>query len=190
MSDSRRGKLVIFSGPSAGVGKDTILKMFLAKHPDWHQPPSTTTRPARLGEVNGRDMNFIGREGFEAKKAKDEFLEAVLVDNNQWYGTLREPVETLLNNGKNVILRIEVRGALIIKKAIPEAITVFVKPDNWESLEKRIRERGSEDEQAINRRLALAKTELPYQDKYDKIIVNPTGYPERALADLEKALGI
>src|SRR5688572_2182162 len=185
MVAAKQGKLVIISGASAGVGKDTILKLFLAEHPDWVQPVSTTTREPRPGEIDGKDMNFVDRATFESWKEQGKFLEAVLVDNNQWYGTLREPVESLLAEGKNVILRIDVRGALMIKELMPGAITVFINADSWEALEERIRARGTEDKAAIERKLELAKTELPYQDKYDHTIVNPADHPEQAVAELE-----
>lgn len=185
-----RGKLVVISGPSAGVGKDTILKMFLQKHPDWVQPTSTTTRAAREGELNGKDMIFVDQATFEQWQKDNSFLESIQVDNGQWYGTQKEPVERALINGKNVILRIDVRGAMVIKEKIPEAILVFITAENEEALEQRIRNRGSEDEAGIQRRLELAKSELPYAAKYDHVVVNPTGHPEQALVDLEKAIGI
>lgn len=184
----QRGKLIIISGPSAGVGKDTVIKMFLAKHRDWHMPPSVTTREPRLGEIDGKDMKFVQRAVFEKWQKENKFLESVLVDNNQWYGTLREPVEELLKQGKNIILRKDVQGALIIKKTMPETILVFMNAENWESLEKRIKSRATEDEKAVQRKLALAKTELPYQEKYDHVIINPTGHPEQALKSLEKII--
>jgi guanylate kinase len=184
----KKGKLVVVSGPSAGVGKDTILKMFLDKHPEWHMPPSTTTRPPRPGEVDGKDMQFVDRPTFEKWQKDSKFLESILVNDNQWYGTLREPVETLLAEGKNVILRKDVRGALLIKKAIPQTKLIFITAENWEALKRRIRARGTETEEGIKKRLELAKKELTYQDKYDHIIINPTGHPEKALKQLESVV--
>lgn len=185
----KKGKLVVVSGPSAGVGKDTILKMFLYKHPEWHMPPSTTTREPRPGEVDGKDMQFVDRATFEKWQKDGRFLESILVNDNQWYGTLRAPVEKLLSSGKNVILRKDVRGALIIKKAISEAKLIFITAESWEALEKRIRMRGTETEEGIKKRLELAKKELTYQDKYDHVIINPTGHPEKALKQLELIVG-
>lgn len=183
-----KGKLVVFSGPSAGVGKDTVLKMFLEKHPDWVMPASVTTRLRREGEVDGKDMVFVDGRTFEQWKREGKFLEAIKVDDNKWYGTLSKPVEQALNSGKNVILRKEVRGAFVIKEKMPEAKLVFITAENEKVLEERIRHRGTENEEAIQRRLRLAKTELTYKDKYDVIIVNPTGHPEKAVAELEKAV--
>ncbi len=181
----QKGKLLVISGPSAGVGKDTILKMFLQKHPDWSMPPSVTTRAPRMGEIDGRDMTFVAEKQFKNWQAEGKFLEAVLVDNNKWYGTLRAPVEELLEAGKNVILRKDVRGCMLIKKTMPEATLVFIAAENLEILEQRIRARGTEDEVSIKRRLNLAKSEMAYQDKFDYMVVNPSGHPEKALAEIE-----
>lgn len=181
------GKFVIISGPSAGAGKDTVLNMFLAKHDDWHLPPSVTTRKPRQGEVHGRDMIFVDEPTFRVWQEQDKFLET---DHHAlaWYGTLREPVEQLLNKGKNIILRIDVNGALVIKESIPKAILIFVTAENWEALEKRIRGRATEDEKAINHRLKLAQQELKFKDKYDFIVINPSGHPEKAVEELENIL--
>lgn len=180
----------MISGPSAGVGKDTILKMFLQKHPDWVQPTSTTTREPREGEVDGKDMTFVDRETFKQWQKEDTFIESIQVDNGQWYGTQREPVERALINGKNVILRIDVRGAMVLKEKMPEAMLVFITAESEEALEQRIRNRGAENEEGIQRRLELAKSELPYAAKYDHVITNPTGHPEQALTDLQKAINL
>jgi guanylate kinase len=181
------GKLVVVSGPS-GVGKDTVINVFLKKHPDWSMPESTTTRARRGGEKHKNDMQFISKATFEKWQEEGKFLESVLVDNNQWYGTLRKPVEDLMSRGKNVLLRKDVRGAQIIKDTIPETILVFVVAENWEAIEKRIRARGTEDEESIQRRLALAKTELPYQGKYDFVITNHTNHPEQAVKALTQQI--
>lgn len=185
---SSTNKLVVFSGPSAGVGKDTLINMFLNKHPDWVMPVSATTRKPRKGEVDGRDMQFVAREDFEKWQAQDKFLESVLVDDGQWYGTLKTPVEEALKKGKNVILRKDVRGALIIKQKMTQAVLMFITAENFEALEGRIRNRGTEDDQSIVRRLKLAQQELSYQDQFDHVIINPTGHPEKALAELENIL--
>jgi guanylate kinase len=184
----KSGKLVVISGPSAGAGKNTLLKMFLAKHPDWHSPPSTTTRQPRPGGADGKDMQFVDVPTFEQWQKEDKFLETDF-HADAWYGTLKEPVERLIRAGKSIMFVKDVRGGLKLKQAIPETILVFLNAENWEALEKRFRARGTEDETAITRRLALAKTELTYQSQFDFRIINPTGHPEKALADLETALG-
>lgn len=179
----KTGKLLVISGPSAGAGKDTILKLLLEADPTWHQPPSTTTRQPRTGETPGKDMNFISKDEFASLKDEGKFLET---DNHadHWYGTLQKPVEDLLRQGEKVVLRVDVNGALQIKKKLPEAILVFIKVENMHELEKRIRARATEDDATIKSRLALAKQEMPMQTKFDHTIVNPPWHPEVALQEL------
>jgi guanylate kinase len=184
-----KGKLLVISGPSAGVGKDTILKLFMAKHPDWQHPPSVTTRSPRAGEVEGVDYIFISRKEFKDKISKSEFMEWEETAGN-YYGTLKTPIEDLLNNGQSIIIRKDVRGALSVKKLQPHAITICLLPDEWASLEKRFRSRATESEEEIKARLKLAKQELKLQSEFDHMIINPHGQPEKALAEVEKAVGL
>ncbi|PJE65503.1 guanylate kinase [Candidatus Saccharibacteria bacterium CG10_big_fil_rev_8_21_14_0_10_47_8] len=184
----KQGKLLIISGPSAGVGKDTILRMFLEKHPDWYQPTSTTTRPLRPGEKEEKRMNSVTTETFKKWQTEDKFLETDF-HAGHWYGTLREPVEKLLSEGQNVVLRIDVNGSMQIKNQMPEAVTVFIEAESPEALEVRIRERGSETEEQIQSRLKLAKKELRYKKFFDHRVVNPQNRPEEALGAVERATG-
>ncbi|MBI2589095.1 guanylate kinase [Candidatus Saccharibacteria bacterium] len=183
-----KGKLVIISGPSAGVGKDTIVRMFLKIHPDWLELPSVTTRPMRAGEIEGLDYYFVDRPTFEKKVKSGEFLEWVET-TGQLYGTLKEPVERMQRTGKNIIMRKDVRGALAIKKVWPKAITVCLLPDKWEALEQQFRKRATETEVLIQARLELAKEELTYQSHFDHLIINPYNRPKVAVAAVEKAAG-
>src|SRR5260221_6477694 len=130
----QEGKLAIISGPSAGVGKDTVMRLFLAKHVDWHHPASVTTRNPRKGEIHGHDMMFVDQPTFEKWQKQAKFLETDY-HANAWYGTLHNPVQQLLDQGKNIILRVDVNGALVIKKAMPEAILIFITDENCEDLE-------------------------------------------------------
>lgn len=182
-----KGKLLVISGPSAGVGKDTIVKLFLAKHPDWRKPPSLSTRKPRVGEVDGKDYIFINEQEFRQRIQEGELLEWAEVTGNL-YGTLRHPVEEALNAGRNVLLRKEYRGARAIKEALPAATTVFLVAENETALEKRIRARATDDEAVIEQRLQLAKQELTHKDEFDFVVVNPSGRPEEALAAIEKAI--
>lgn len=182
------GRLLVISGPS-GAGKDTILAMFRSKYPDWAHPVSFTTRSPRSGEVDGEDMNFITRDQFEAWIDAGKFLEWFETADNL-YGTLRRPIEELLQSGKNIVLRKDVRGAVAIKKALPQATIVIIVPDNEENLEKHLRVRAKDSEEVISKRLEISKRELAYKDQFDHVIVNPEGHPERALSDLEKILGL
>src|SRR3989344_2887313 len=167
-----KGKLLVISGPSAGVGKDTILRMFLERHPDWHQPPSTTTRPLRPGEKEGKDMTSVPTEEFKRWQAEGRFLETDF-HADHWYGTLRKPVEDSLAEGRNVVLRIDVNGSRQVKHQIPEAVLVFIDAESPEVLEARIRTRRSETEEQIRDRLELAKKELKHKKHFDHVVVNP-----------------
>ncbi|MBI1952411.1 guanylate kinase [Candidatus Saccharibacteria bacterium] len=180
-----KGKLLIISGPS-GVGKDTIVKAFRAKHPDWLEPPSVTTRQPRNGEIEGIDYYFVDRQTFEKKINAGEFLEWVETTGHL-YGTPKDPVEKMLDDGKDIIVRKDVRGALEIKKTIPKAITVCLLPDEWEALEHRFRGRATDSEELLQSRLELAKEELTYKKHFDHLIINPHNQPEEALAAIEKA---
>lgn len=182
-----KGKLVIITGPSAGVGKDTIVQLFLKKHPDWVHPVSTTTRPIRPGEQEGLNYHFVSREQFKKAQAANEFLEAFEI-NSQWYGTLAQPLEQLLEEGRNIILRKDVQGALAIKKMMPEAVAIFLGAETPEVLEQRIRDRQTETEIQIRQRLELAKEEMKSAPQFDHVIVNPTGHPEEAVTEIEKIM--
>jgi guanylate kinase len=181
-------KLLVISGTSAGAGKDTLMKMFIKKHSGWKQPPSTTTRAPRSGEVDGVDYYFVSKESFEQQMQNGEFLEADFHAGN-WYGTLKKPVEELLAAGENIVLRKDVNGSVEIKKKIPQAIVVFIDVESMEVLESRIRQRNLDSEQEILERLNLAKKEMELKKHFDHVIINPHNRPEQALSVIEKAAG-
>lgn len=181
-----KGKLLIISGPS-GVGKDTIVKMFRHKHPDWQEPPSLTTRKPRTSEIEGRDYYFVDRSTFEKKAKRGELLEWVET-TGCLYGTLKKPIEKLLEEGKNIIVRKDVRGALEIKKTIPKTITICLLPEEWGNLEKQFRGRGTDSEELTQSRLKLAKEELTYKKHFDHLIINPNNRPEEAVVAIEKTI--
>ncbi len=180
-----KGKLLIITGPSAGVGKDTLLHMFLERHPDWYHPPSTTTRPLRPSEEQRKDMNSVTAGQFKKWQIESKFLETDF-HADHWYGTLRGPVQDLLSEGRNVVLRVDVNGTMQIKHQIPEAITVFIEAENLETLEARIRARRSETEEQIQDRLKLAKKEMKYKRYFDHIIINAQNQPEKAMLAIEE----
>lgn len=166
-----KGLLVVFSGPS-GVGKGTIRKLF-ADREDLNIAfsVSMTTRKPRQGEVDGVDYFFVTKEEFKKHIEKDNFLEyAEFV--GEYYGTPKAYVEKLRNEGKNVLLEIEVQGALMVKERVPDVLSIFIVPPNFEELERRIRGRRSEPEEIIQQRLAKASRELKTMGNYKYVICN------------------
>ena len=164
-----RGKLIIVSGPS-GSGKSTVTKIVKDKL-NIPLSISATTRNPRDGEINGKDYFFLSKEEFKNKIANDEFYEYAEVHGN-YYGTLKKTVEDNLNKGLNVILEIDVQGALIAKEKKKDAILVFFRTKDMEVLEKRLRDRKTDSEEVIQTRLKNAETELKYENKYNYTIVN------------------
>ena len=164
-----KGKLIVVSGPS-GSGKSTATKLVR----DMLQIPlsiSATTRSPRAGEIEGKDYFFLEKEDFEKRIANEEFYEYALVHGN-YYGTLREEVESRINSGQNVILEIDVQGGIIVKEKNSEAILVFFKAPNMEVLAKRLEDRKTDTKEVIELRLANAKKELEYEKEYDYTVVN------------------
>ena len=167
-----KGILVVVSGFS-GAGKGTVMKRLLEKYDEYALSISVTTRNPRPGEEDGREYFFRKREEFEKLIQEDALIEyAQYVEN--YYGTPRSYVEEQLQAGRNVILEIEIQGAMKVKKKIPEALLVFVTPPTVEELERRLRDRGTETAQVIADRLARAGEEAKGMDQYDYILVNDT----------------
>lgn len=167
-----KGILVVVSGFS-GAGKGTVMKRLLEKYDDYALSISVTTRNPRPGEEDGREYFFRKREEFEKLIQEDALIEyAQYVEN--YYGTPRSYVDEQLQAGRNVILEIEIQGAMKVKKKIPEALLVFVTPPTVEELERRLRDRGTETAQVIADRLARAGEEAKGMDQYDYILVNDT----------------
>lgn len=164
-----KGKLFIVSGPS-GSGKSTVTKL-VKNRLNIPLSISATTREPRNGEMNGKDYFFLTKEAFEQKIKNDEFYEYANVHGN-YYGTLKEVVESNLNKGLNVILEIDVQGALIAKEKKKDAVLVFFRTKDMETLEKRLRNRNSDSEEVIQTRLKNALKELEYEKKYDYTIIN------------------
>ncbi len=171
VSRMKKGLLIVFSGPS-GVGKGTIRKLFFDR-PDLNLDfsVSMTTRQPRVGEVDGVDYFFVTEEEFKKSIENDEFLEhAEFVGS--YYGTPKAYVEKLRNEGKNVLLEIEVQGALMVREKMPDALTIFIVPPNFEELERRIRGRRSEPEEIILQRLEKANRELKTMGNYKYVVCN------------------
>lgn len=164
-----QGKLVIVSGPS-GSGKSTVTKI-VKDRLDIPLSISATTRKPRVGEIDGKDYFFLTKEKFEEKIKSDEFYEYANVHGN-YYGTLKEVVESNLKKGNNVILEIDVQGALVVKEKKKDAVLVFFKTENMDILEERLRKRKTDSEEIILTRLKNALEELKYESEYDYTIIN------------------
>lgn len=164
-----KGRLIVFSAPS-GCGKGTMLREIL-RDENFYISVSATTREPREGEVDGVDYHFISREEFQKLIDNNGMLEyAEYCDN--LYGTPVKEVREQLDKGRNVILEIEVKGAMKIRKLCPEALFIFVVPPSLKELDRRLRKRGTETEEVIIQRVERAAEEIPYAVKYDYIIVN------------------
>ena len=166
----QRGKLIVISGPS-GAGKSTVVFKALEGRDDVCFSVSATTRKPRPGEVDGKEYFFVDLDKFRDMVANDEFLEhAVYVANS--YGTPRAYVEKKLDEGMNVLLDIEVQGALQVHEKMPDAVMIFIIPPSMEELRRRLVARGTDSERAIEARLIRARQEYAEADFYNYIIVN------------------
>lgn len=165
-----KGLLFVVSAP-AGCGKDTILEQVLAKEENVGYSVSATTRAPRPGEIDGTHYYFHTRESFEDMIKNGDVLEYTEYCGN-YYGTPRKGVETMLSEGKDVVLKIEVEGAMNIKKLYPDCTLIFILPPSMQELERRLRKRGTEDEPTIMRRIAQARNEIDTAVNYDYFVVN------------------
>ncbi len=180
-----RGILIVVSGP-AGSGKGSVLGRVFEKSQDFVYSVSATTRDPRPGEIDGVQYHFRTKEEFEKLIAEDAVVEHTFYCGN-YYGTLRPVIEKDLREGKNVILEIEVDGAMQIKKKFHEAVLILVVPPNFTTLEARLRGRGTNTEEDIKNRLARSREELAIFDKYDYLIVNEDNMLDEAA---DKFIGI
>ncbi|AMN37217.1 TPA: guanylate kinase [Clostridium perfringens] len=165
-----RGVLIVISGPS-GAGKGTICKALLEKHDDIFISVSATTRNPRVGEVDGVNYHFLTKEEFKQRIAEDDFLEHAEVYGN-YYGTPKSSVEKMLDEGKNVILEIDIQGALKVKEKATDGVFIFILPPSMEELKQRIIKRGSETPESLMTRFKSAYKEINYVSKYNYAVVN------------------
>lgn len=165
-----KGLLVVLSAP-AGCGKDTVLAELKKQDENIKQSISMTTRLPREGEQNGVDYYFTTVEDFEKNIKENGFLEYVKYGVN-YYGTPKKAIEEMLDTGKSVVLKIEVEGAGNVRKLYPEAISIFIMPPSLSELSRRLKNRGTETEEDINRRLKIAETEIQRAKEYKYIVIN------------------
>jgi guanylate kinase len=176
------GKLIVLTGPS-GVGKGTLLKALLAMHPELYLSVSATTRSPREGEVDGVHYYFYDRDRFEAEIAAGSLLEWAEFAGN-YYGTPIAPVRAQLDLDRSIILEIELAGARQVAKIFPTALRIFILPPDLQTLETRIRDRGTDSPAAILQRLEQAQVEIAAQSEFDYRIVNDDF--DTALAELDR----
>ena len=176
--------LFVISG-SSGVGKGTVIKSFLEKHKDYKLSVSCTTRKPREGEIDGVNYFFLTQDEFKRCINNNDFIEWAEFSGN-YYGTKKEFVENCINKNQKLILEIDTKGALNVKRLLPEAVLIFIAPPSIEELESRLRGRHTESEDAIQKRLHSIKLEIENSQKFDFIITNDT--VENAVSQLEKII--
>ena len=178
------GRLLVLTGPS-GVGKGTILQALLTHYPQVWLSVSATTRPPRPGERHGENYFFLDRQSFMDQVAQGEFLEWAEFAGYA-YGTPAGPIRSRLRAGQTVVLEIEVEGARQVRRHLPTAVQVFLRPPSMATLEERIRGRGSDSEDAIAKRISRAREELARAEEFDHVILN--GDLNQAIAEVEAIL--
>ena len=172
----KKGKLLVFSAPS-GAGKTTIVRSVLQEFPDLAFSISATTRKKRESEIEGKHYFFISEEEFQKKIEKNEFVEWEKF-YDYYYGTLKKYIDNLINKSINVVLEVDVKGALNIKNVYPDCVLIFVMPPSFDTLKERLIKRNTESKEDLEKRLERVELELSYTDKFDFVIIND---------DLEKA---
>lgn len=167
----KKGVFTILSGPS-GVGKNTIADILIDNGYGIYSV-SVTTREIREGEKEGRDYFFVSKEVFDKNIEEGNFLEYAQYGDN-YYGTLKSYVFDNIDNGTNVIAVVDIQGGVNIEKIFPEAVLIFIMPPSFEELEKRLRGRNTDSEEAILKRLDIAKKEMDFSSHYDYVVINNT----------------
>ncbi|SIS81019.1 guanylate kinase [Belliella pelovolcani] len=182
------GKAIIFSAPS-GSGKTTIVRHLISKFPDLGFSISACTRDKRgRAEQNGKDYYFLSPEEFKSKIDQDAFIEWEEVYEGNFYGTLKEEIQRIWDSGRHVIFDVDVKGGLNLKKYFgDQALAIFVKVPSMDVLTERLKDRGTESEESLSRRLYKAKFEMGFENKFDVTIVNDD--MQKSFAEAEKMVG-
>lgn len=184
--DTPKAPVVVLSGPSA-VGKSTIVRRLRERIPDLHFSVSVTTRAPRPGEIDGVDYSFVSPQRFQQLIDEGQLLEwAEIHGGLHRSGTPAQPIRDATLAGHPVLIEVDLAGARAVKRAMPEALTVFLAPPSWEVLESRLTGRGTESPEVMSRRLATARAELAAQDDFDRVVVN--SQLESACAELVSLL--
>lgn len=176
------GTLIVISAPS-GSGKTTIAREIMKRNPSLAFSVSATTRPKREGEEDGRDYFFLTDEEFRRRVAAGDFVEWEEIYGNL-YGTLREEVDRAMRNGRHLLFDVDVKGGLSIKRHYPAALMIFIRPPSLEALHRRLKNRKTEDETALARRLARVPMELELGQAFDHQVINDR--LEQAIDDVQK----
>jgi guanylate kinase len=179
------GRLIVISGPS-GAGKGTLIARLLERSDRFVVATSATTRRRRPGEVDGREYFFLDDSEFQGRADRGEFLEHVSYAGGR-YGTLRSEVDRLVASGKDVILELEIDGAIAVHRRRPDSVSVFIDPPTFEGLERRLRARATDSAGEISMRLEIAREQLEAKDAFDLVVVNDDR--ERAADELLAMLG-
>ena len=179
-------KLIVLTGPS-GVGKGVLVKKLLGRYKEIWLSISATTRSPRKGEIDGEDYFFLKPDRFDELARNSGFLEWAEFAGN-CYGTPRDQVQKKLDDGKSVLLEIELEGARQVRKTFPEALQIFLAPPSYKELERRIRGRATDSEDDIQCRLLRAKEELKSQKEFDAVIINDD--LDKAFHELERVIGL
>jgi len=177
-------RLFVIAAPS-GAGKTTLVHAVVAKHPELRFSISYTTRPQRRNEAHGVDYMFVDKEAFGSLHDKGELLESATVFDNL-YGTSREQVEKHLADGHSVVLEIDWQGAQQVRESMPECVTVFILPPSHDELVRRLRSRGTDSDEVIERRLRDALSDMAHWEEFDYVVINDD--LDTAVADLEAVL--
>jgi guanylate kinase len=184
-SSTRQGRLFVLSAPS-GTGKDTVINTLKQQGMDFYIVPSVTTRAPRPGESEGNPYHFVSQETFDRLVEQGELLEHAKV-HGHWYGQPLKPIRDNLSAGRDVLLKIDVKGAATIRSKVAGAIFIFLIPGSLDELVQRLTDRQTETKEELQRRLAAARAELAEQSQYDYVICNRQGHLQEA-ADYLRAI--